>query len=61
MVYTMNDSLFGRELDKSDFYGEYNSEYGFFFFPESEESYDDLERELNDEFGDMIRRIEGVF
>ncbi|MBV5347536.1 hypothetical protein JZU46_04895 [bacterium] len=50
-------------IEDSDFYAEYNSQYGFFFFPEEEENYDDLEWQLDELFSDknVNYRIEGIF
>ena len=50
-------------IEDSDFYAEYNSQYGFFFFPEEEENYDDLEGQLDELFSDkdVNYRIEGIF
>lgn len=50
-------------IEDSDFYAEYNSQYGFFLFPEEEENYDDLEGQLDELFSDknVNYRIEGIF
>ena len=51
-------------IDNSDYYGEYDSEAGGFFFPETENNYDKLEEELNELFeknGGQSFRFEGVF
>ena len=47
----------------SDFYTEYDSEFGFYFFPEEEENYDELEAQIDTLFGglNVNYRIEGVF
>ena len=47
----------------SDFYTEYDSEFGFYFFPEEEENYDELEAQIDILFGglNVNYRIEGVF
>ena len=50
-------------LQESDFYTEYNSEFGYFFFPEEEDNYDSLEEQINELFEgvDVRYRIEGIF
>lgn len=50
-------------IANSDFYTEYDSEFGFYFFPEEEENYDELEAQIDTLFGDLNvnYRIEGVF
>jgi hypothetical protein len=50
-------------IQDSEFYAEYDSTYGFFFFPEKEENYDSLELELDRLLSslDVDYRIEGVF
>lgn len=61
---TREDAIVINEIiANSDFYAEYNSEFGFYLFPEEEEHYDELEEELNDLFKclDVNYRIEGIF
>jgi len=50
-------------LQESDFYTEYNAEFGYFFFPEEEDNYDTLEEQINELFEgvDVRYRIEGIF
>ena len=50
-------------IANSDFYTEYDSEFGFYFFPEEEENYDELEAQIDTLFGglNVNYRIEGVF
>ena len=50
-------------IANSEFYAEYNSEYGFYFFPEKEENYDELEAQIDNLFDELSvnYRIEGVF
>ena len=61
---TREDARFINEaIANSDFYTEYNSEFGFYFFPEEEENYDELEAQIDNLF-DVLNvnyRIEGVF
>jgi hypothetical protein len=61
---TREDAIVINEIiANSDFYAEYDSEFGFYLFPEEEENYDELEEELNDLFKglDVNYRIEGIF
>ena len=61
---TREDAIVINEaIANSDFYTEYNSEFGFFFFPEDEENYDELEAQIDELFGglNVNYRIEGVF
>ena len=55
--------VINEAIANSDFYTEYNSEFGFYFFPEEEENYDELEVQIDDLFGvlNVNYRIEGVF
>ena len=50
-------------LQESDFSTEYNSEFGFYLFPEEEENYDELEAQIDNLFNglNVNYRIEGVF
>jgi hypothetical protein len=50
-------------LDDSDYYAEWNVREGYYFFPEQEEDYDELERELSIEFNNrgIDARFEGIF
>jgi hypothetical protein len=50
-------------IANSEFYTEYNSEFGFYFFPEKEENYDELEAQIDELFSELNvnYRIEGVF
>ena len=56
-------ALINEAIANSDFYTEYNSEFGFFFFPEEEENYDELEAQIDNLFSGLSvnYRIEGVF
>lgn len=61
---TLEDSRKIKEIiDNSDYYAEWNASEGYFFFPEKESLYDELEKELEDLFsGEEVRYyIEGVF
>ena len=55
--------VINEAIANSDFYTEYNSEFGFYFFPEEEENYDELEAQIDRLFGglNVNYRIEGVF
>ncbi|MDD2260697.1 MAG: hypothetical protein PHC31_01100 [Clostridia bacterium] len=50
-------------IDVSEFYTEWNKEFGFFFFPEEIEYYDELEAQIDNLLGvlNVDYRIEGVF
>lgn len=50
-------------LDDSDYHAEWNGRGGYYFFPEQEEDYDELERELSIEFNNrgIDARFEGIF
>ena len=50
-------------IANSEFYTEYNSEYGCYIFPEEEECYDDLEAQIDNLFAgtNLNYRIEGIF
>ena len=44
---TKNDSIkLAKWIDNSDYYAEYSSD-GYWFFPEKKDTYDALEKELN--------------
>ena len=55
--------VINETIANSGFYTEYNSEFGFYFFPEEEENYDELEAQIDILFGglNVNYRIEGVF
>ena len=55
--------IINEAIANSDFYTEYNSEFGFYFFPEKEENYDELEAQIDNLFEGLSvnYRIEGVF
>ena len=60
---TREDNLrLTRWLDDADYYAEWNAE-GYWLFPEAPEGYDELERELEQEFSmhDINARFEGIF
>ncbi|MCE5328938.1 hypothetical protein LLG07_01175 [bacterium] len=58
-----NSRVINEIINESNFYTEYNSEFGFYFFPEMEENYDELEAQISDLFQglDVDYRIEGIF
>ena len=45
--------VMNEAIANSDFYTEYNSVYGFYFFPEEEENYDELEAQIHNLFGGL--------
>jgi hypothetical protein len=55
--------IINEAIENSDLYAEYNSNIGFFFFPEQEETYDVLEAEIDNLLAalDVQYRIEGIF
>lgn len=55
--------IINEAIENSDFYAEYDSTYGFYFFPEEEENYDSLEAQLDGLLSglNVDYRIEGVF
>lgn len=55
--------IINEMLQDSEFYTEYNSEFGYFFFPEEEDNYDSLAEQINELFEgvDVRYRIEGIF
>ena len=55
--------VINEAIANSDFYTEYNSEFGFYLFPEEEENYDELEAQIDNLFDglNVNYRIEGVF
>lgn len=50
-------------LENSSLHAEWNAREGYFFFPEEEENYDKLEKELNNllDTNDINARIEGIW
>ena len=61
---TQEDSrVINEAIANSDFYTEYNSTYGYYFFPEEEANYDELEAQIHNLFGglNVNYRIEGIF
>lgn len=52
-----------KTIENSEFHVEYDSEFGFYFFPEEEENYDELEINIDNLLSglDVNYRIEGVF
>jgi len=61
---TREDSqVINEAIENSDFYAEYNSQYGLYFFPEEEENYDELEQQLDELLSQLNvnYRIEGIF
>ena len=55
--------VINEAIANSDFYTEYDSEFGFYFLPEKEENYDELEAQIDNLFDglNVNYRIEGVF
>lgn len=60
---TTDASVINEAIANSNFYTEWNKESGFFFFPEEEENYDELEAEIDNLLAglDVNYRIEGVW
>ncbi len=60
---TTDARVINEAIANSNFYTEYNSTFGFYFFPEEEENYDDLESQIDNLLADLNvnYRIEGVF
>ena len=50
-------------VESSDYYGIWKPEFGHWFFPESEDNFDVLEKDLSEEFDklDINARFEGNF
>jgi hypothetical protein len=59
----IDNNLISDMLDETDFNGVWNTREGYYFFPESEETIDSLEMELEKEFEqrDINARFEGQF
>jgi hypothetical protein len=59
----IDNNLISDMLDETDFNGVWNTREGYYFFPESEETIDALEMELEKEFGQrgINARFEGQF
>ena len=55
--------VINEAIVNSDFYTEYNSEFGFYLFLEEEENYDELEAQIDNLLSglNVNYRIEGVF
>lgn len=55
--------IINEAISNSDFYTEYNSEFGCYFFPEEEDLYDELEAQLDNLLAglNVNYRIEGIF
>jgi hypothetical protein len=60
---TSDKNIIHQAIANSDYYTEYNSEFGFYFFPEEEGNYDELESQIDNLFAglNVNYRIEGVF
>jgi hypothetical protein len=58
----IDNNAIGEFIEEEDYYAEWNRE-GFWFFPEQEDSYDDLEKALDREFAErgINARFEGIF
>lgn len=55
--------VINEAIANSEFYTEYNAEYGFYLFPEEEENYEELESQIDNMLAglNVNYRIEGVF
>ena len=60
---TVDNNKIQQWLNSSDYTAEFNSRYGYWLFPEDEDSYDKLEMELDKAFtrAGINARFEGVF
>jgi hypothetical protein len=45
--------VINEAIGNSDFYTEYNSTYEYYFFPEEEANYDELEAQIHNLFGGL--------
>jgi hypothetical protein len=59
----LDNNAIGDYLDETDYYATWNAEYGYWFFPEQEKFYDELENELSQDFNKLgiDARFEGIF
>ena len=59
----LDNNAIGDYLDETDYYAAWNAEYGYWFFPEQEKFYDELENELSQDFNKLgiDARFEGIF
>ena len=59
---SVDSRIIHEAVANSDFYTEYNEEFGYYFFPEEEGNYDELERQLDNLIGfNANYTIEGIF
>ena len=45
--------VINEAIANSDFYTEYNSTYGYYFFPDEEANHDELEAQIHNLFGGL--------
>ena len=59
----LDNNAIGDIVEKEGYYAEWNPREGYWFFPEEEDLYDGLEKELDMQFAkrDINARFEGVF
>jgi len=59
----LDNDMIGNIVEENDFYAEWNGREGYWFFPEDEEMYDQLENILESVFilKGINARFEGVF
>ena len=60
---TIDNTRIGDIIEQNDFYAEWNTREGFWFFPEEVENYDELEQQLEELFIEegINARFEGIF
>lgn len=60
---SLDNDMIGDLLEKEGFYGEWNPRQGFWFIPEEEDLYDQLEYALESAFSrvGINARFEGIF
>lgn len=58
-----DNNKIGKVIDDEGFHAEWNAREGYWLFPEEEDSYDDLEMELDKLFSKkgIDARFEGIF
>ncbi len=59
----VDNTRIGEFIANSDFYATWDASEGYWMFPEDPDSYDELEKELEEAFGtqNIDARFEGIF
>jgi hypothetical protein len=59
----LDNNAISDYLDETDYYAAWDAKHGYWFFPEQEEFYDELENELSQDFNKLgiNARFEGIF